>query len=109
MAQTGLYFFRDFDGYDEKAARKNLTADAKPILTALESSFAALSDWNAPAIHEVITTVAGQFNVGLGKVAQPLRVAVCGGAASPPIDATLALLGMSRTIARLKVAQNYSA
>ncbi len=37
MAQTGLYFFREFEHYDDKAAKKNLTADAKPILAALEA------------------------------------------------------------------------
>jgi len=104
MAQTGLYFFRDFESYDEKAAKKNLTAEAMPVLAALESSFAALSDWNAPAVHGVINAVAVQFNVGLGKVAQPLRVAICGGAASPPIDATLALLGREGVLARIDVA-----
>ncbi|MGD9843512.1 MAG: glutamate--tRNA ligase [Steroidobacteraceae bacterium] len=107
MAQTGLYFFRDFDSYDEKAAKKNLTAEAKPILAALEAGLAASSDWNAVAIHEVINAVAAQFDVGLGKVAQPLRVAVCGGAVSPPIDATVALVSRAAVVARLKRAAEY--
>jgi glutamyl-tRNA synthetase len=41
------------------------------------------------------------LGVGLGKVAQPLRVAVTGSAISPPIDLTLALVGRERTLARL--------
>jgi glutamyl-tRNA synthetase len=107
MAQTGLYFFREFDAYDDKAAKKNLTADAMPILAALAAGLAALPEWNAVAIHEVINAVAAQFNVGLGKVAQPLRVAVCGSAVSPPIDATVALLGKEKSLARLNRAQRY--
>jgi glutamyl-tRNA synthetase len=109
MAQNSMFFFRDFDSYDEKAARKNLTAEAMPILAALESALAALTDWNATTIHEVINTVAVQFNVGLGKVAQPLRVAACGVAVSPPIDATLALIGKHATLARLRRAAGYAA
>jgi len=107
MAQTGLYFFRDFDGYEEKAAKKNLTVDALPILAALESKLAALNEWTAPAIHDVITAISTQFNVGMGKVAQPLRVAACGSGVSPPIDATVALIGKARTLARLQRAQAY--
>ncbi len=107
MAQTGLYFFREFDTYDDKAAKKNLTADAMPVLAALEGGLSALNDWTATAIHEVIIAVAAQFNVGLGKVAQPLRVAVCGSAVSPPIDTTVALVGKTRSILRLQRAQRF--
>ncbi|MGC3982233.1 MAG: glutamate--tRNA ligase [Steroidobacteraceae bacterium] len=107
MAQTGLYFFREFEQYDDKSAKKNLTAEAMPILAALESGLAALPEWQAAPIHEVIHAVAAQFNVGLGKVAQPLRVAACGSAVSPPIDATLAVLGKANTVARLQRAQRY--
>ncbi len=109
MAQTGLYFFRDFEQYEEKAAKKNLTADAMPILAALEAGLAALTEWDAVAIHEVINIVAAQFNVSLGKVAQPLRVAVCGSAVSPPIDATVALLGKASVLVRLQRAHRYIA
>ena len=108
MAQTGLYFFRDFETFDEKSARKNLTAEAVPILAALVESLEALPDWNALAIHEVISALAAQFNVGMGKVAQPLRVAVCGTAVSPPIDTTLALISKTAALARLNRAAVYA-
>jgi glutamyl-tRNA synthetase len=109
MAQNSVFFVKDFHIYDDKAAKKNLSAEAQPILAALETALHNLPTWNAAAIHEVINAVAAQFTVGLGKVAQPLRVAVCGGAVSPPIDATLAIVGKSRTTARLQQAQAYIA
>jgi glutamyl-tRNA synthetase len=102
MAQNSLFFFREFDAYDEKAARKNLTPDAVPVLRSLQETLMALRDWNAGSIHEVIQAVAQRYGLGLGKVAQPLRVAVVGGAVSPPIDITLALLGQDRTEARIQ-------
>jgi len=102
MAQNSLFFFREFDAYDEKAARKNLTPDALPVLRSLQETLMALRDWNAGSIHEVIQAVAQRYGLGLGKVAQPLRVAVVGGAVSPPIDITLALLGQNRTEARIQ-------
>jgi glutamyl-tRNA synthetase len=107
MAQNSLYFVKDFDAYDDKAAKKNLVAEAKPALVALESSLRSLPEWNARAIHNVISDVAAQLNVGMGKVAQPLRVAACGGAVSPPIDATVAVIGQERTLQRLQKAQLY--
>jgi len=48
-----------------------------------------------------LNELATQLQTGLGKLAQPLRVAVTGTAVSPPIDSTLALLGRERTLARV--------
>jgi glutamyl-tRNA synthetase len=102
MAQNSLFFFREFEQYDEKAARKHLTADAAPVLQTLAERLNSLSEWNAGAIHEVISAVALRYALSLGKVAQPLRVAVAGGAVSPPIDITVALLGQRRTGSRIE-------
>jgi glutamyl-tRNA synthetase len=55
----------------------------------------------------VINAVAERAGLGLGKVAQPLRVAVSGGAVSPPIDITVALLGRQIALARLQRACAY--
>jgi glutamyl-tRNA synthetase len=108
MAQNSLFFFRDIESYDEKAARKNLTPEAMPLLQALEEGFRALGEWNAGSIHEVINAVAQRYGAGLGKVAQPLRVAVSGGGISPPIDITVALLGRQRTCARIERALHWA-
>ncbi|HMY45990.1 MAG TPA: hypothetical protein PKX74_10955, partial [Leptospiraceae bacterium] len=64
--------------------------------------------WEAPAIHATIEALATELGVGLGKIAQPVRVAVSGGTVSPPIDQTLALLGRERTLARLAAATGSS-
>jgi glutamyl-tRNA synthetase len=45
--------------------------------------------------------------IGLGQVAQPIRVAIAGMAISPPIDQTLALLGQERSLARIEAAARY--
>jgi glutamyl-tRNA synthetase len=93
MAQNSLFFFRDFDAFDEAAARKHLTAESAPLLEGLAAGLKGLSEWKAEAIHGVINDIAARHSLGMGKVAQPLRVAVSGGAVSPPIDLTVALLG----------------
>lgn len=109
MAQNSLFFFREFDRYDDKAAKKNLTAESAPILAAVRDGLAGLQDWQAPAIHEVVNQIAVTLNVGLGKVAQPIRVAVSGTAVSPPIDITLEVLGRETTLSRLARAVAYAA
>ena len=101
MAENSLFFFRDVTSYDEKAAKKNLTPEAAPLLRAVRGQLAALAGWRAEAIHGVIQAVATGAGAGMGKVAQPIRVAVSGGSVSPPIDATLEILGRETTLQRL--------
>jgi glutamyl-tRNA synthetase len=102
MAQNGLYFFKDFAAYDDKAAKKNLTAESAPVLQLSREKLSKLEQWQAAPIHEVIAAVAAELSVGLGKVAQPLRVAITGTAVSPPIDATLEVLGRETTLRRIE-------
>jgi glutamyl-tRNA synthetase len=101
MAEASLFFFREPADYDPKAAAKHLTADAAPLLGELRARLAGIDDWRAPTLHAAVSEVAGANAVSLGKVAQPLRVAVSGGAVSPPIDVTLEILGQKATLARL--------
>jgi len=101
MAQASRFFFTDAIDFDARAVAKHLTAEARSLLGSLRERLAALGTWEAAAIHAAIEALAGERGVGLGKVAQPVRVAVTGGTISPPIDATLALLGRERSLARL--------
>jgi glutamyl-tRNA synthetase len=52
-------------------------------------------------IDQVIRDVAAEYEINLGKLGQPLRVAVTGGPVSPPIDTTLWLVGRERVLARV--------
>jgi glutamyl-tRNA synthetase len=108
MAENSLFFFRDVTSYEEKAAKKNLTLEAVPLLRAVRDRLALCPQWQAPAIHESIVAVATEHGAGLGKVAQPIRVAVSGGSVSPPIDGTLEILGRETTLQRLDRAIDFS-
>ncbi len=102
MAQNSAFFYRDFDSYDEKAARKNLKSVVVEPLADMLDNFKVLPDWSSEAIHKVVVETAERRELKLGKVAQPLRVAVAGGPVSPPIDITLELLGRERTVKRIE-------
>jgi len=101
MAQNSRFFFVDGIELDPKAAARHLGSDALPTVAKVRERLGGLSEWSAATIHAALNELATQLNSGLGKIAQPVRVAVTGTAVSPPIDATLALLGRERTLARL--------
>jgi glutamyl-tRNA synthetase len=103
MAGSGLIFFRE-PVMDEKAVARHLTPEARAMLGELAGALGKVEQWDAPTLHALLQEFAGMRSLGLGKVAQPLRVAVTGGTVSPPIDATLALLGKERVLSRLRAA-----
>lgn len=109
MAKASAFFYHDFHQYDEKAARKNLSSEAMPGLRALRENLGALRPWRRESIHDLIAATADERGMKMGGVAQPLRVAVSGGAVSPPIDLTLEILGQEKTLERIDRALSWIA
>jgi glutamyl-tRNA synthetase len=107
LVDSILYCFQEFSEYDEKAARKVLNQSAEEPLQLLLEQLSNLETWNALSIHAVIASITEKLGVGMGKVGQPLRVAVTGGSFSPPIDQTVELLGKERSISRIRRAIDY--
>jgi glutamyl-tRNA synthetase len=101
MAQNSRFFFTEGVEMDPKAVAKHLGGDAGEVLASARARLAALSEWAPPPIHDVFVALSTERSVGLGKIVQPVRVAVAGGPVSPPIDVTLTLLGRDRTLARI--------
>ncbi len=104
MASKARFCYEDFETIDPKAARKHLRPTVLEPLKAIRLHLAELEEWDRSAIDATIQQVAAEFEVGLGKVGQPLRVAVTGASVSPPIDVTLWLVGKVRTLSRLDAA-----
>jgi glutamyl-tRNA synthetase len=103
MADISAFCYREFDDYDPAAAKKHLRPVAREPLERMraELDMLALEDWTDEGIHRVVERVSGELEVNMGKVAQPLRVAVVGRAASPGIDVTLRLVGKEATLRRI--------
>ena len=104
MALNSRFFFVETVQIDPKAAAKHLAGAGKETLERVRAQLAALGEWTSGSIHAALDELAATLGAGLGKVAQPVRVAVTGTAVSPPIDVTLALLGRHRTLARIDAA-----
>ena len=111
MADKSAWLYADFDHYDPAAAKKHLRPAAAPALQALRDAFAVVADddWNAAAINRAIESVLESQKLTLGRIAQPLRVAISGAAATPPIDATVQLTGRARTLSRIERALEWIA
>ena len=101
MVESARYCYEDFDNIDAKAAKKNLRPVVLEPLQAARDAFAELGSWDVKSIDETIHAVAESFEINLGKLGQPIRVAITGGSVSPPIDATVWLVGQVRTLGRL--------
>jgi glutamyl-tRNA synthetase len=101
MAASARYCYEDFDVIDEKSAKKHLRPVILDPCRAARERLAGLEHWGQTSIHEAIEEVATDFEINLGKLGQPIRVAVTGGPVSPPIDVTLWLVGEERTIRRM--------
>jgi glutamyl-tRNA synthetase len=72
----------------------NVLRDLRPIL-------AGVANWTAHDLEAAVNHYGEQNGLGLGKIAQPLRVAVSGGTVSPPIFESLEMLGRDRTLTRI--------
>jgi len=101
MAESSRYCYEDFDEIDAKAAKKQLRPVILEPLRAVRDALAALDPWQCDGIARVIDETAAAHDINMGKLGQPIRVAVTGGPVSPPIDVTLELIGRQRTIERL--------
>lgn len=103
-AKCGVLFgANDAFEYDAQAVKKNLRKNDDAGYAVLVEAIDELAsiDWTAEAIEAWLGAYAESHGLGLGKVAQPLRVAVTGCAISPPIVETLVFLGPDRTLARI--------
>ena len=107
MADASTYFYQEFTDYDAKAAKKNFKQGSDLVLQRLYDEFSKLDAWQGEQLHQCVLDLAETMELKLGKVAQPLRVAVCGIGMSPGIDVTLSLLGREKTLSRVQRAIKY--
>ncbi len=101
MAEWAEPYYADYDDFEPKAAKAHLRPVAREPLLAVRAALAAVDDWSEAATQQAVEDVAERTGTKLGKVAQPLRVALTGRAASPGIGVTLALVGRDRSLVRI--------
>jgi len=102
MAGRARFLVADEVDYEEKASRKHLKPEIEPVLRDLHDCLAGLEPSSEAALEAVFDQVRVRHgDLPMGKLAQPVRVAITGGAASPGIFETLAVLGKPRSVGRI--------
>lgn len=105
MAEKSRYFYEEVAlGDEQKKCFEPGLATALMMVHDKLQTLQTLQTWTKEAIHEVLATSADANGLKLGKLAQPIRVAVTGGTVSPPLDITLQLIGKERVMKRLAAA-----
>jgi glutamyl-tRNA synthetase len=101
LVDAAVYYLTDDFPRDEKAAKKFLTPQIAEPLKILIDKLAGLEDFTEAAIERAFTDVLQQTDLAMGKLAQPVRVALTGSTVSPGIHDVIAVLGKERTLQRL--------
>jgi len=107
MADQAEFYFRDTIDYEEKAAAKFLTPDSLPVLENLTEQVQEMDVLDQAGLESVFRQLAERMEVKLGRVAQPVRVALTGGTASPGLFEVMSILGRETVLRRLHNAVEY--
>jgi glutamyl-tRNA synthetase len=96
------FYFREPPEFDDKAKQKFLTPAVAPHLGGLCGLFEGQSDWQAEPLEAEFKRWVEGAGLTLKDVAQPVRVALTGRSASPPLFEVMAVLGKALTLTRLR-------
>ena len=103
MADKASIWYGPITYWDDAAVTKHLKAPtAAAALTAAHEQLAIVPEWKVENIHKAIEHAAAAIGEGMGKIAQPLRVAMTGTQVSPSIDHTVYLAGRERALKRIE-------
>lgn len=104
MAEQCEFAFAAPTAYADKAVRKWMKTAARQAYSSLIEALRELDEWTAPAIEQAFADVLERHDLKMGKLAQPVRVAITGDSVSPPIDVTLSVVGRDESLRRLEAA-----
>ena len=101
LAEISAFYYKDFDGYNEKTMKKAFKESAIAPLERVRTGLSGLDEWQPAALKRVLDEVVAELDIGFGKLGMPLRLAITGGTPSPDLDTTLHLVGREATIRRI--------
>ena len=101
LVDMAHYFLTETVDIDEKAGRKHLAPEARNLLQEVAARLGNLAEFNQAGIEQVFGEIVTERGIKLGKVAQPVRVALTGSTVSPGIYEVIDVLGRDRTLERL--------
>lgn len=103
MTERAALWFAPVRDWDTAAVEKTLRP-GKAVVETVAARLKSLQDWSPASVHDALQATADELGLGIGKIAQPMRVAVTGGGVSPSIDHTIYLCGKAGAIQRIDAA-----
>ena len=104
MAEGALFYFQDEITYEEKGDKKFLKPSVLDLMEIIAARIEALTDFTEKNLENLFLSVMEEKQIKLGKIAQPLRVALTGKTASPGLFEVMSVLGKEKVLARMKKA-----
>jgi glutamyl-tRNA synthetase len=102
MTEAAGYFFTDDLDRSEDDVEEWLTADLGEMFETMVERLEEVDEWDKETLDDTIRGVCDSYDVGLGTLAQPIRVSLTGGTSSPSVFGTVAAMGRDKTLARLR-------
>ena len=99
IANSLIPYYRDIDGYDEKAIKKFIKD--KSILSNIKDILNGINDWNESSIDEALKEYQSENDLSVPAVNQPIRIALTGSTKSPSLGLTLVIFGKNQSIERI--------
>ncbi len=107
MARAMGFYLVDQVTYDPQAAKKFLTSDMRQPFAELLTVLDRLNGFDEKMLEAAFHEVADQLGLKLGKLAQPVRVALTGVTVSPGLFELIDVLGKETVLGRLRKALEY--
>jgi glutamyl-tRNA synthetase len=104
MKTAAIPFIVDEITMDEKAKAKHLTPDAALLLSELAGRLKTVDPFTHAELENIFNAIVTEKGLKLGKLAQPVRVALTGGTVSPGIFEVIEVMGKEKTIKRIEAA-----
>ena len=104
FAEAAAFVYVTPTEYDEKACSKWMKAGSRAPFVDLLDAFEGLSTFDVVHIEQAFEAVIARHEIGMGKLAQPVRIALTGTAMSPSIYETVELVGQAEVVARMQAA-----
>jgi len=104
MAEGALFYFQDEITYEEKGDKKFLKPSVLDLMEIITARIEALTDFTEKNLENLFLSVMEEKQIKLGKIAQPLRVALTGKTASPGLFEVMSVLGKEKGLARMRKA-----
>ncbi|MBW1919594.1 MAG: glutamate--tRNA ligase [Deltaproteobacteria bacterium] len=109
MAEGSLFYFQDEISYEEKADRKFLKPNILGLMEEILERLEKTEVFSQKSLEKVFLDFIEEKQIKLGKIAQPLRVALTGKSASPGLFEVMEILGKEKVLERIRKALTHIA